>query len=744
MELDWRGNKYEFFPKSIKGGKDKWTNRSNINGNIYGADTESVQLDDRYECMCFQFSSESQGEDLIYVDEKVNVLPVFLEWFLENYEDELLEKKHHFLYLHNLAYDWLQLIKNDPVLLEMAKIGVTPDSMTDLYTIRGFKITLKKHGIFTGTSPRIILRFQKGRQAFTLNIHDTFSFFPTSLEGLAKDLKLPLEKMERQEDLGQVDYRKLPKNDERKKYFEKYSRVDGKIARLAGEKIRELHILADMTKIHPSSPKYAISLLYSGMDDDQYIVTGSDNPKIMQLVVDTYKGGRTGGVYHGQVEDMSVLDFHSSYPGSMLSLPSFSQDMVYANLEGEELEFDNVIEILKETGNAFLLVSGTETDIKYPSLLRTLNNKLTPVYGDFERVATTGYEFLVGVQSGGLTNIVIHECVVLFDTEDEPFLPFKEFAIHAYKRKAAAVKGEVEYTSSKLALNASYGKLIESNGQTLIGASIGNDYLPYMSNMEKDFGSFYYTEYISALEKGYDEDKFYEWVTDQVADNFPDEYETMELKMFSDFLIGTRTYGRFAVPAAASLITGCSRARLLAAMKALGAVYWDTDSVFIPNLEADSVNDKLLVTSEWLPMDAVPVQVGDELGELDFEMMNGFGYLAGTKRYYLRDELFESNVYDEKGKRLGVEKRATHGIPALPREQVEDVIRALALGSDYSYDSKPKPLKAKESKRKEDIGSFMSRHFRSQFHLDDRLDWVEVDGGWVGQVKDIHTMEETE
>lgn len=732
MEVLWRGAEYEFKPLTLFGGGDNYTKFSNINGNIYGADTESVQLEDRYEVQCFTFSSESRGESIVYVKEKANVLPVFLEWFLGQYEEELYSSSHHLLYFHNLEYDWLQLVKNDPKLLELARIGVSPSEDIELFRLGDHRVKMKKHSLFCGSAPHVKLSIQKGREKFTLYIYDTFSFFPSSLSNVAKDLKLEVEKMERQLDIGRVDYRQNDHDPEEKIYFDKYAMIDAKVTRLAGERIRELHRIAGMTKIRPSSPAYAINLLFHMMNEEQSIVTGSNDPSIMQLILDTYRGGRTGGIYHGEVKKISVLDFHSSYPASMLSLPSFSPNMIYYRMTGEELELDNVIAILEETGNAFLTISGRETDSRYPSLLTTYNGKLTPIYGEFQHQSTTGYEFLVGVKSGGLQDIIVHECVVLIDTDEEPFLPFREFATNAYIRKAQSEKGTVEYASAKLVLTSSYGKLIESRTQTMLGARDARDYLPYIEGMEKEFGNYYYSKYVQALEDGNRLGDIYEDLLDELEKNFGgDTLEQMQLKMFGDFSISGRIYGRYVTPAGASLITGCSRARLLCAMKLLGAIYWDTDSVFVPNLSGsvEDVNLILAPALQWLPSNAVPVQVGDELGELDFEMINGFGYLAGVKRYYLQE--------DEESK----PKKATHGIPALPNDQTRDVIRALATGANYQYESKPKPMKAKESKRSEDIGSFRSSWFVSQFHLDERLQWRETDHGWIGEVKPFHEMD---
>lgn len=731
MLLKWRGDDYEYQSRIMQGGKDKQSRNSNIDGLIFGADTESVQLEGRYEPQCFTLASP-WDKHLEYLPEHDFALRSLLSYWLEEYGDAVFEHpvKHAFMYFHNLNYDWLQLVKTNTRLLELAKVGVSPTEIVALFLIHcnkeSYSVTMDKNVIFIGSAPQVRLKIKResDKKTVTLHIHDTGSFFPNTLAKLGDDLGFP--KLERQEDLGQVDYRPMA-DCEDKQYFEEYAKIDAEVTRLVAEQIRELHRMAEMTKIRASSPNYAINLLLHGMDEGEYIVSGSQDADIMQLILDTYRGGRTGGIVHGRVDHLSVADFHSSYPASMLSLPSFNKNMQYVRLD--DLSLDNVLSILEETGNVFLRVSGIETDTKYPSLLTTINGKLTPIYGRFEQIATTGYELLVGIKSGSIDDLVIHDCVVCLELDDNPTLPFKEFAEKAYVRKSNAEKGSPEYISAKLALNSSYGKLIESRSQSLLGISHGTDYLPFVEGMEKEFGNYYYSSYLNMVENGGDYEDWYEEILEEVAENFADQMPLPD-KRFENFNVSGNIYGRYVVPAAASLITACSRARLVAAMKCLDAIYWDTDSVFVQNLpnDKDAINLMLAPTLAWFPPNVVPVQIGDELGMLDLEMWEGSGFLAGTKRYYL-----EGLPLDKDGNKTI--KRATHGIPALQKNEAERVIHDLAIGQDTSYTSKPRPNKAKEAKRAEDIGSFETKGYKPKFHLDERLQWTRVGDAWVGDVK---------
>jgi hypothetical protein len=727
MNITWRDAEYDFQPLFLQGGKDKVSAFSNITCPIFGADTESVQLPGRYEPQCFTISDPQAGERLVYLPEDDFSLYYYLEDFIyETVENYLAQDiKQCFHYFHNLEYDWLQLIKKDPKLLEMAKVGVGLSTDYELFKIKNYSIVLAKHALFTGSAPHFTIQIRASKkEKLAIHFRDTFSFFPGSLAKLAKDLKLEVGKMERQEDLGQIDYRGMPDEEEEKEYFETYAKLDARITRLAAEQIRDLHLHAAMTKIRVSAPSYAIHRLYALMPEEAQIRSGVDDPKTMQLIFDTYRGGRTGGIYHGKIEDVTVADFHSSYPASMCCLPSFSPRMEYVSLEGDDLSVENVMAVCAETGNGFFRVSGIEHDAEYPGLITTINGKLTPIYGEFQNMATTGVELYTAWKSGTLDITQVHEGVVLLDMEEEPFLPFRTFAETAYTRKAASEKGSVLYTSAKLELNASYGKLIESRSQTMIGASDNRHELPYLESMEKEFAQYWYNKYLDVIEAGEQIEDHYDAWMDEILENFDDDArEKMKEKPLGEFNISGRIYGRHVVPAAASLITATSRARLLAAMKVLDGLYWDTDSIFFRDLADDEIARRLAKGSEWLPANVLPLTVGEELGALDIEIRRATGYLAGTKRYYL----MEGDHY----------KSATHGIPALPKDQTEAIIQSLSLGKNYAYESKVRPLKAKEAKTIADIGSFRSKTYESLFHLDDRLTWTKTDDGWVGQVKRV-------
>jgi hypothetical protein len=741
MELQWRGKTYEFQPRTLIAEKDK-NRENNISANIYGFDTESSQLSDRYEPICFQTSSAEIGESLVWLPERADGLKAFLDFFVKTFswiEFDSVNGRHCFLYAHNLMYDFQQLIKYRPDLISIVKTGIGLDHDYTVYS-GDYYCILRRRGLFTGTAPHFSLKVGFSAREWT-NIHfrDTFSFFPASLDKLGKTLKLPALKLEHPAGLGKIDYRKLDAADPERVSFEAYAKRDPLTTRLAGEQIRVLHQNAGMQRIRVSAPGFAINSLFHMIPEGTEVRTGSYESTIMQMVLDAYAGGRTGGIYHGRVEDMAVLDIHSSYPASFLTLPSFLPTMEYCrHPEPEQLTESELLEILDEC-HCFVKVSGTETDSQYPTILHSVRGKLVPVFGDFEELTVTGIELSVGIKSGTLHISKIHDLILLIEMEEPACYPFRVFAEQSYQAKAEAEKDSPEYVAAKLRLNSSSGKLIESRTETPVADDVANIMLPFVRGMETEFAKMWYEEYIKSLNENSEEsfDEIYPRMVEEIFTQF-DESEIVSTDFGSMSLIKLE-YGRYAIPAAAALTTGTSRARLLVAMKAARAWYWDTDSIFVHNFNIENIREQFARASAWLPAFIQPITVGDKLGEMGIEIEHASGYLAGTKRYFIANDIYyscidRSRCKDCLQKKQCHYKKAIHGIPTLPYDLAAAAIEELATGNNMSYEGKARPQTVKQADRPEDIGKFTTGKYESKFHLDERLLWETVDGGWFGNV----------
>lgn len=744
MELKWREKTYEFKNRVLEAKKDK-ERQNNVYCNIYGFDTESVNLSDRYEPQCFQISNDVSGECIKYIPPYGRGLEHFIDYFVTQFSHIEFLNRYCFMYAHNLMYDWLQLIKYYPDLISIAKTGIGVDHDLEIFRRKDYYCVLKKGGLFTGTAPHFTLKVGISKREFVnILFRDTFSFFPSSLDKIAKQLKLDTSKLKRQENLGKIDFREI-KESEDKKYFEEYAKIDAKITRLVGEEIRKLHVNASMQRMRVSAPGFAINYLLHTIPEGTKIINGDKDIDTMQLILETYAGGRTGGIYHGVINNVSVIDIHSSYPASMTTLPSFSETMQYIKyLNPEELTQEELLDIINEN-HCFMRISGEELNSRYPSLVRESSGKLTPIYGLFENVSTTGVECCVGIKSGDLKISKVHDLVILVEMEEPSILPFKKFAESAYSRKANSEKDSSEYISAKLVLNSSYGKLIESRTETFVADEVKNIILPYTKAVKEQFSKMYYEEYIKSLGENSEKDfeEIYPDLVEQILSNF--EENEIEYASFGKLSLTKLEYGRYAIPAGASLITATSRARLLAVIKSTQSIYWDTDSAFIKDFDNIKVIEQLKEASSWLPDFIQDVKMGDELGDLDCEIKNASGYLAGVKRYYLDNEIHRNcKTKDNKDvcnnceleKKCKV-KKAVHGIPTAPFQQAEEMIQKLAMGENNIYEGRERPKGVKESKSILEIGRFESKKYESQFKLDDRLNWIKTENGWIGEVKKL-------
>lgn len=734
MILQWRKREYTFRPAKYVAHPDGEKN-ADFDKPFLAIDTETFTHPvpgGRCEPITYQVSGPD-GEWLGWLAPNETAIESIIDALETRYHDLLTEHKIIFMWCHNLLFDWGQMVKNRADLMVLLRTGIGCDSPIKICDLSGGgSAWLRKGGLFEGTSPffEIEIRWTKRNKAI-IKWRDTYSYFPASLERLGEMLQLPSLKLARPDELGTVDYRLLPDTDIRKQSFVAYGLRDPLTTKLVAEQIRLLHEQVSIRKIRVSAPSYAIAYLLHTTKRGTEFVTGPDDPAIMQLVVDCYAGGRTGGIHHGPVSNMGVYDFHSSYPASMTTLPSFSPTMEYLPINPKEYTAADLVELI-DTVPCFLRVSGIETDTRYPALIQNINNNLTPVSGVFRDVPTTGIELATGIKSGTIIDWNISELVVLLETDDNAPRPFRDFAISAYDRKQNSEKASPDYTSAKLVLNSSYGKLIESRSETHIAGDDDGIMVPVDSSEINKWANMYFSDYVAAqLEQpGCD---YYERIKNDLeamADTIPEsKLVWMALGMLN---LQKLEYGRYAIPAAAALITATSRARLRVAMRGLGALYWDTDSVFVVNMPSDAA-ERLAAESLTLPGYAQPVTIGDKLGELGSEIENAHGYLAGVKRYWLWDGSMTENKKTGKLEKDNI-KSAIHGLAGLPWEQRETALRQLATGAGMTYESRARPVTPKSAKNADALGRFESREYEPEFRLDPRLSWEYVDGAYYGHV----------
>lgn len=758
MTLPWRGREYKYKNGIVKWHPDKAGDTES--GIICGADTESTtrgatgnkamdrELPEIYETQCLTYATPN-GSGIVWVPEGVCAFPLMLNSFIKEMRIGGVDhKRKWFVYMHNLGYDVEQLFKGRADLMTLVRGGSylhaklpielqgrkkSGRDISEYYVgkIGNRECYLKNRALFVGTAPHFTVRCYRNRKDYSdIVFLDSGTYFRGTLANIAKDLKLPYEKQERQKDLGRHDFR-LEDGTEEKRYFETYSIADAVVVKAVGEKIVELHREAGFTKIRTSSPGFAHAFFCKELEKLKTVVySGSLLEEDMKLILDAYNGGRTGGLYHGRVGHLgpesliSVGDFASSYPASMLGLPSFGPKMKYVRLRPRELDWFNVWDLLQDCPTCFLRIDGVENDSNYPSLITERGGKLTPIYGEFENIATTGPEVYGGVMSGTLRVTKVREAVFCIDKALVES-PFRRFALDAYERKKKAEKGSISYILAKLLLNSAYGKWIQATKAQLLGTDADDFVCYYPKGCEHDYAKIYMETYAKAQYEGEDALSVLEDLRVDIMEGCAEEGLELESKLFARMDTAKKEFAPSAIPAAAALVTAISRARLRALIKCTGAIYWDTDSAFIQGKSNEEIEACFATGSAWIHPAFVPLRMGSELGEIDIEMEGGSGYLAGTKRYYL------TSPSSEKA------KKAIHGIINLKGRYAGVIIRALATGKQIEYKTKGAPLKAKSTTDAR-TGLFTRKQVTPNFQLDDRLSWIRDDGvdAWRGSVRE--------
>ena len=688
MFLNFRNKEYFLNTKNIilKSDSDK---NNNIDWLIAGFDTETININDGVEGQCLTFSTPNQK---------------IFKWLFKNGIEELLKilemyNQNMHLYAHNLMFDWGILVKHHKDLMSLVRTGLCAK-----YVL--WNGWVMKKCLFEGTSPFINL--ENNILNIKVCIKDTFSFLPKSLDKIGK--MFGFEKMLRQDHLGSIDYR-YTNYDLDCQYFMQYALLDSEITMMAGEWIRDLHVEGELKRIRVSSPSYSVGYMKNHSDGElKHCV---DDERVMQLILNTYKGGRIGGNFVGYVNNVTVLDFVSSYPCSMTSLPSFDNVEFYSV---KNISIEEGIEFLKNY-HCFCVVDGFENDCLYPSLLEQ-KELLTPVFGSFKEVYSTGVEIYVGVMSGSLKISKIREMIIIKD--DSNIKPFKDFILDNFSKKENAEKGSVEYLGAKLRMNSLYGKMIQTFDSFSLDRFIDDYIINYDVNHKKEFLESWYELYLDCLK----EDRCFENEYNKLYQMIEKGGGKLEYKKLGDIKLGDMSFGDFCNIPAASIVTGISRARLLACMKVLKPIYYDTDSFFIRNwnkkIDLDLVNS-------WLPNYVEPVRIGNKLGDIDVELIGGEGYIAGIKKYWLKSE--------------NTIKRAYHGLPKLESNIVKRIIKNYSQMRKFEYYTKESPLKAKGCKDNMKVGKFVKRKICIDPKLDNRMIWEKRKDGYYGKYEKSNILE---
>ena len=736
MLFDFRDSKYRMYKRSINQMPPK-----EFEGYVFAADTESVIVGDRWDTQLLTYYDSGQdarqdapsGQGTSpegtspegyggywWVGKDDNPLEQLLLIIGKRFQSVMSDSEKPkqwtsiYGYFHNLEYDWGQLIKNHDILFKLSKFLRVVKPVDVLV---GENVVKLRRGLFKGSVCYITMEVMGPYGNYKLELRDTFAFFPTSLRNIAKQFGFP-EKMERQEDIGKKDYREVPDSDKRKREFLDYAIRDAKITYMAAMSIMDMHEKFQIGLPKVSASSYACAVMTRHLSPDRPLLNIVGPNNLTQYALKCYYGGRFGGIRVGPVSGLNVFDINSSYPTALSCLPSFTQDTaVLARMESyEPITLKHAIKYARMFPCMFIEISGREIDNQYPALITRLKNgDLTPVYGKFEHIFTTGPEFLAGVMTGSLVDITVHSIVAWYD--NNPF--FKDLITTLFEIKRNSPKDSIMYKIAKLVMNSIYGKFIESHNFLRL-LWLEDLMVLVKPGEEPQFGTKYYELFVEALNKEVDPFRYIaNWM--EHNDDMKVNRKKYENMMMSKLPLSIQDFGYYAIPPLAAAVTGIARARLYLAQKASDALYWDTDSVFT-YCSKELLQEKLrIIPDDWYPAGVPRLRIGKELGDLDCEKENISGYLAGIKRYF-----FDEN------------KSAHHGMAAIPKEMIGTAIKTIVETGAFSYDPGERPLNLLQAGRPEDVGKFIKLNtFHIKLNLDYRMNWsIADDGIFVGTMKD--------
>lgn len=530
------------------------------------------------------------------------------------------------LFGHNLAFDFLRVVgRNNYSILYGQAI---PDD-TEI-EIGPYKLLIKR-----GLYARVVFvdcKLTWGKSECQLSFRDTSAFFKTSLDKAAKDLGLPesLWKLPKPANLGEVDYRLI--NGQEKADFKSYAVKDAEITWHLGWYLASMHNeyqVHSRSGLTVSAPHLASSVFRSFIPSGKAILKPTKD--IAQACLDSYKGGRTGGLARGSTKaiEMKVwaFDVVSMYPTAMKTIPNF--------LQAEYKRVEKYIEGV----HGIYRISGRIRDTHYPAILyrnrQVLGGRLIPVVGDFPDMWVTSYELESGISWGDFERLSIHEGVIVVEGE-EANNPLATYVDTFARMKVQADRdgnGALRFFA-KLLLNSLYGKFVQTNG----GFELPDGYdviVPIPQDASRELRDAVLEIYRAVyLETGN---------VDEIAQEILGQYPEFAMSSLSDpELIA----GGLFQPMIATLITGWSRARLHDLLHLAEGLYCDTDSVFT-SVNPDSLAKKL---ASWQGYSSsFPFRIGKELGNLTMEG-EGYLYIDKAKRYLLLDDAGE------------VVKKAAHAI----------------------------------------------------------------------------------
>lgn len=311
----------------------------------------------------------------------------------------------------------------------------------ELFLHDDFAIRYREWGIrmFCSTNWFCVLENRKT----SIMLVDVRSYFQRgSLAKVSQDFKLPIEKLEKPEALGNYRYSK------RDTGFVQYALQDIRLTLGIGKQILKMHEEFDI----PMSSSFAnmSEKVFRRMfleDGERIQYPPHEAQRLAEIC---YHGGKNGYYHDGPTDYGKVYeyDFNSAYPFAMYDMPNFSQgEFVKVNTLSDK--YEGFYEVSGKLG-------GCRYGIFYDDGFHYYRNqnaaKVICRVSSYElREAIRAREFKIDRIIGWVWK------------PDDARNPLKEYTSYFWQKKQSTPKEDVHYLFYKLFLNSLYGKFIQRN-----------------------------------------------------------------------------------------------------------------------------------------------------------------------------------------------------------------------------------------------------------------------------------------
>jgi hypothetical protein len=390
---------------------------------IYGGDTETVKGKPN----SLQFYSEDIAcSDIIFCSER-DARRKFLKWCAGR-----KRRVQHVIYIHNLAFDLIELLwgEHENLIANGGEFWFDSD---------GFRI----RGIYGAPT---YCELRKGSD-ISIVLADSFSFYRGSLAQAAALYCPELPKLRRPVDLGQKRYG--PKSTE----FVEYAMRDAQVTYHIGCAIEGLHREFDLKQCVSVADLAARVFRHRFLDYTMPQPTSD----ILYASLDAYHGGKNNltvpaGFYRG----VSGIDISSAYPAAMHDMPAFSQGKLYKRFKRARGRITRVPEF------GVYCVTGTVETCRWPCVF---DHAFKALSGSIDGTWVQGWEVNEALSSGELRISRVHG--YYYDAEHDIQAPaLRAFCDDFYMRKQTE-KDKIRRYGYKLILNSISGKFIQTRKKTL-------------------------------------------------------------------------------------------------------------------------------------------------------------------------------------------------------------------------------------------------------------------------------------